>query len=270
MVRHYRSGMDLRFSTLNARPELLHDLLVMENTWPEFIRQDPIGGLYYNADVLLQLADYILLALDVDGEIVAKAHSIPFQLPPGSPLPADGWDGVIRRGLHCLLTGTTPNSVSALEIAVRSDAQGRGLSARALAALRANARRLGFSQLLAPVRPNGRRDPDEDMHTYARRTRQDGLPFDPWLRVHVRAGGTIEAVAQRSMVVAGTLTEWRAWTNLPFDTSGPVHVPYALAPVHCDAERGLATYVEPNIWVRHDTNYQTVPTHEPPPETPAA
>lgn len=90
------------------------------------------------------------------------------------------------------------------------------------------------------------------MQTYALRTRADALPVDPWLRVHVRAGGTIEAIAQRSMLVVGTLAEWRTWTGLPFDTAGPVHVPHALASVHCDTERGIAVYVEPNVWVRHD------------------
>lgn len=244
--------MELRFSTLKDRPELLEDLLDMENTWLEFIRNDPIGALYYNPQVLRQLDDYTLLALDRHDEIVAKAHSIPFQMP-SAGLPTDGWDGVIRRGLHSLLTKSRPDAVSALEISVRSDLQGKGISAQVLAALRTNARRLGFSQLLAPVRPTGRKDPDESMQAYALRVRGDGLPLDPWLRVHVRAGGTIETIAQRSMVVIGTVTEWRAWTNLPFETTGPVFVPGALAPVHCDAERGIATYVEPNIWIRHET-----------------
>lgn len=258
--------MELRFVRLKSRPELLHELLNMENTWPEFIRQDPFGELYYNSDVLLQLADYTLLALDDHGTIIAKAHSIPFQLHSSGELPADGWDGVIRRGLHCLLTGSTPNAISALEIAVRSDAQGRGISTQVLAAARANARRLGFSQLLAPVRPNGKKDPLEDMQTYALRTRDDGLPLNPWLRTHVRAGGTIEAVARRSMVVTGTISEWREWTSLPFDASGPVHVPHALTPVNCDVEYDIATYVEPNIWVSHDTLDRFVPTDDPRPE----
>jgi len=55
------------------------------------------------------------------------------------------------------------------------------------------------------------------------------------------------------MVIPGTLEEWREWTGLPFDTTGPVVVPGALAPVMCDAEHGTAVYVEPNVWVRHPT-----------------
>jgi hypothetical protein len=53
------------------------------------------------------------------------------------------------------------------------------------------------------------------------------------------------------MVVPGTVEEWREWTGLPFDRTGPVEVPRALAPVHCDLEHGVATYVEPNVWVVH-------------------
>ena len=131
--------------------------------------------------------------------------------------------------------------------------QGTGLSAVMLTALRDNAARLDFAELLAPVRPNGKTDPHEPMQDYAFRTRDDGLPVDPWLRVHVRAGGRIDRVAPRSMVIPGTAEEWRSWTGLPFDTTGPVVVPGALAPVMCDAEHGTAVYVEPNVWVRHAT-----------------
>lgn len=89
------------------------------------------------------------------------------------------------------------------------------------------------------------------MDEYAFRSREDGLPHDPWLRTHVRAGGVIEAVAPTSMVVPGSLGQWREWTGQPFDTEGPVDVPGALVPVHCSPRHGHAVYVEPNVWVRH-------------------
>ncbi|MEM9040906.1 MAG: hypothetical protein AAGD33_13490 [Actinomycetota bacterium] len=41
-------------------------------------------------------------------------------------------------------------------------------------------------------------------------------------------------------------------TDPDFSTSGPVHVPGDLVPVHCDCAHGVAVYVEPNVWVRHD------------------
>ena len=75
--------------------------------------------------------------------------------------------------------------------------------------------------------------------------------MDPWLRVHVRAGARIVNVAHYSMVIPGTLAQWRKWTGLPFDRSGPVEVPHALVPVHCDVDQDRAIYVEPNVWVHH-------------------
>ena len=40
-------------------------------------------------------------------------------------------------------------------------------------------------------------------------------------------------------------------TGLPFDVTGPVVVPGALVPVHCDVDQDHAVYVEPNVWVHH-------------------
>ena len=240
--------MHLTFSVLADRPELLDALWDMETSWPEFMRHDPIGNSYYAAVEVF--AEHVMVGHDDTGAIAAKAFAVPFRLD-SDVLPADGWDGAIRRGLLTQLQGDRPNRVSAVEIAIRPDLQGAGLSGRVLGALRDNARRHGFAELLAPVRPNRKTDLEEPMTTYAALTRGDGLPVDPWLRVHVRAGGVIDQVAPRSMVIPGTLEEWRDWTGLAFDRTGAVAVPGALTPVYCDFEHGTATYVEPNVWVRH-------------------
>jgi hypothetical protein len=220
-----------------------------ESPWPEFMRHDPIGNLYYG--LTEQFADCVLVGQDEDGNVVAQAFSAPFKAPEDGELFDDGWDGAIRRAVRTKLSGDTPDAISAIEISIKPGLQGGGLSKIMLAAMRANAGRLGFSELVAPVRPNGKKDPSVPMSDYAFRVREDGLPVDPWLRVHVRAGGVIERIAPRSMVIPGSLAEWREWTGLPFDSSGPVHVPFALAPVMVDLEHDHAVYVEPNVWVRH-------------------
>lgn len=243
--------MRLNISTLAERPDLAEAMWDMDTTWPDFMRNDPIGGLYYG-NCTTRFAEYVLVAQDEDGEVVAVAHSVPFVLG-GEELPLSGWDFAIRSGLLASVRDERPDAVSAIEIAVRRDLQGSGLSTPMLVAMRDNAARRGFAELVAPVRPNGKLDPHEPMSSYALLTRDDGLPVDPWLRVHVRAGGVIDSVAPRSMCIPGTLEEWRRWTGLPFDTTGPVEVPQALAPVWCDVTHGTATYVEPNVWVRHRT-----------------
>ena len=121
-----------------------------------------------------------------------------------------------------------------------------------LAAMRDNVKRLGFQDLVAPVRPNRKHlVPDMPIGEYAALVRDDGLPQDPWLRVHVRAGGRIVGTCKRAMVIPGTLPEWRSWTGLPFSEPGPVVVPGALVPVQCSPEHDYAVYVEPAVWVHH-------------------
>jgi hypothetical protein len=81
--------------------------------------------------------------------------------------------------------------------------------------------------------------------------RDDGLPFDPWLRVHRRLGAEFLRVAPRSMVITGTISEWEEWTGMRFPESDAFVVPGALQPVVLELGRDLGSYEEPNVWMRH-------------------
>jgi len=246
--------VDLLIATVAQRPELAPSLREF-NAWPTFMLQDPIGSLYY-ADPVAAYPEFVLVAVDPaePDRLVAKGYSVPFAWDddPAISLPDEGWDGVILEATIDRLAGRSGNLVSALEISIRPDRQGQGLAQVMLAAMRDNAKALGFESLVAPVRPNGKHlHPDMPIDVYAALRRDDGLPVDPWLRVHVRAGGTIVGVVPRAMAIAGSLAQWRDWTGLPFDTSGPVTVPEALVPVLCDVEHDYAVYIEPGIWIHH-------------------
>jgi hypothetical protein len=123
-----------------------------------------------------------------------------------------------------------------------------------LRAMKEAAARSGLPALIAPVRPTLKdRYPLTPMESYARWRREDGMPFDPWLRVHRRLGAEFLRVAPRSMEITGTVAEWEGWTGMRFPESGPYVVPGALSPVVMDLERDLGTYEEPNVWMRHPT-----------------
>ena len=239
-------------TALADRPDLEPAMWRMPDSWPEFMGHDDTAAAYFGR-VPSTFGHLCLVALDGD-EVVARAFAAPFGLHGhrGGELPPGGWDRVLLWAFRDHENGTRTDTVSALEIAVRPDHLGRGLSHRMLAAMRAAAAKAGYAELVAPVRPNEKhRDPHEPATAYVARTRDDGLPVDAWLRTHVRAGATIHGVAPRSMVVAGSLGQWREWTGLPFDTTGEVVVPLALVPVVCDVAHDYAVYVEPNVWVRH-------------------
>lgn len=230
----------------------------IQSAIPEFLRHDPTAALYYGDAALSRYLEYALVAVDPAeaNRPVARAFCVPFAFGDGTPgremLPDGGWDAVIRWAHDDHLAQRPPNAVSALEIMVAPRLHRRGVSQVMLAAMRDNIRRLGFRELFAPLRPTEKdKEPLASFAEYAGRRRADGLPFDAWVRTHVRAGATILKPAPRSVVIAGTLAEWRTWTGLPFDRSDPTIVPGALNPVHVSCEQDHAVYVEPNLWVRH-------------------
>ena len=86
---------------------------------------------------------------------------------------------------------------------------------------------------------------------FARWTRPDGAPLDPWLRTHWRLGGRIVATAPRSQTMTGTVEEWQAWTGMPFPSTGEYVIPRGLSTLHIDRTSDSGTYTEPNVWVQH-------------------
>ena len=239
-------------SRLADRPGLVDRIWEFPDTWPEFMNHNLVGGALMGR-VVHDHPEFCVVATAGD-RVVARGVSVPFnaELDGRHELPDQGWDRVQVWAFKDRAAGRRTTVASALEIAIDQNQLGRGLSHRMLAAMRQAVADQGHSALVAPVRPTAKHEhPHVSMAQYVRQTRQDGLPVDPWLRVHVKAGGTIEKIAPASMSLGGSLAEWRAWTGLPFDRDGDVDVPGALVPVHCDITHGYAAYIEPNVWIRH-------------------
>lgn len=247
-----RRMSDLIISTLVERPQLLDRLYDVAEEWPEFMDHDRVANaLFYQVAKLFP--SFTIVATTQDGALVGRGRSVPFSLHGRGALPDGGWDQVMLWAFRDLQGGTPPDAASALDITISKPFTGRGLSKEILAAMRHTVAAQGLTTLVAPVRPNQKHlQPQLPMDQYVAQTRGDGLPVDPWLRTHVRAGRVIERIASTSMTMVGSLAEWRAWTGLPFDQDGDVEVPQALVPVHCSLAHDYAVYVEPNVWVRHD------------------
>ena len=250
----------LAVATFAQRPDLLGKVFgpEIQSAVPEFMRHDPVGALYYRNGQIEHYSKFGLVAIDPaePDRPVARAFSVPFAFRDGTPgreeLPDSGWDAVIRWADEDRRAGRRATTVSALEIMVAPRLQRSGISRQMLAALRDNARRRGCADLYAPLRPTDKhREPLTPFADYAARQREDGLPYDSWVRAHVRASARIVKVAPCSMVIAGTIAEWRRWTGLVFRQSGPAIVPGALSPIHVSLEQDHAVYVEPNLWVHH-------------------
>lgn len=165
----------------------------------------------------------------------------------------DGIDGALEGGFRATQAGVEHDTLCALAAEVRPDRQGTGLSGEVIKAMRDLARRNGLERgIIAPVRPSWKeRYPLAPIERYAAWVREDGLPFDPWMRVHARIGGLVLKPEPHSLRITGTVANWSEWVDMKFPESGLYVFPRGLAPVEIDLEDDVGRYWEPNVWMHH-------------------
>jgi GNAT superfamily N-acetyltransferase len=232
--------------TYAERPDLAARTGEIEDTLATFMGHGEVA-LRHWGKLRPELPELQLVLWDEERDaVVGHARTLPAReadgLPGGIDDMLESWFGDAPR--------PEPDVLSAMVAVVDRSHHGKGLSRQLIEAMRGLAARAGFSSLIAPVRPTWKdRYPLIPMERYARWTRADGLPFDPWLRVHARLGGELLEVCPASMRIEGTSEEWEDWTGMRFPEDGAYVVPGALVPVELTGGRG--SYVEPNVWMRH-------------------
>jgi GNAT superfamily N-acetyltransferase len=240
--------MPAQILTVADRPDLEDRLDEVIDPWPEFMNHDPVVRRFFPR-LYESFRDFQYVLYDPDADVVlGEGCSIPIR-----------WDGrteTLPDGVRVLESGfaeSKPNVLCALMAVVDEGHRGRGLSGLLVDGMARTAALAGFECLIAPVRPTWKeRYPLTPIERYMRWTREDGLPFDPWIRLHHRLGAELLAAAPESMDVRGSVAEWMDWTGMAFPESGDYVVPGALAPVVIDTEQDLGRYVEPNVWMRHE------------------
>ena len=236
----------MRTFTYAERPDLVARLGEIENTFAEFLGHGDVVEQYWGR--LREDLPHLQLVLwdDERDVVVGHARTAPARESDGLP---GGVDDVLEAWFD-RNPRPEPDVLSALVAVVDRRRQGEGLSSLLVQAMVDLAGREGFDSLIAPVRPTWKdRYPLIALDRYARWTREDGLPLDPWLRVHARLGAELLEVCPTSMRITGSREEWEEWTGMAFPDDGEYVVPGALGPVEFADGRGV--YVEPNVWMRH-------------------
>jgi hypothetical protein len=245
--------VSLRAVTCAERPDLWQrsdDEIT--GVWPEYNMHGDVLNEYWGR-LEEEFADFqFVLHNEESDAVLAQGHSIPCAWDGTvAGLPA-GIDGLIEDAFALRATDGAPTALSALAIEIPPAHQRQRLSEPMLGAMREIAARHGLADLIAPLRPTWKeRYPLTPIERYAAWAREDGLPFDPWIRLHVRLGAEILGPEARSLRITGTVAEWEAWTALPFPESGSYVFPHGLAPLEVDRASDRAEYWEPNVWVRH-------------------
>ena len=241
-----------QYSFISNLPDQQHKQYeITKPLWPEFMMHDPIANKYWLS--LFELFPEFQISLIINDEIIGIANSIPFHWDKTvNELPDEGWDWVLKTGIEDHKNSIKPNALTGLQIAVKNDFQGKGFSSIIVNELIRIARINNFSFLTIPVRPSLKsKYPLTSIDEYITWKREDGLPFDPWLRVHVKCGGKIVKPCHKAMYIPGNVKEWEEWTGLTFFQSGQYVVEGALNPITINKEMNLGEYIEPNVWVVH-------------------
>jgi hypothetical protein len=240
--------------TLRDRPKLEDEFeRLSKEAWPAFMRGgDELGVGRHWPKLFDEFADWQFFVCDSFDRVVAGGHAVPFVWD-GTPedLP-DSIAGILERAVRARVERQRPNVLSALAALVGVKQRGQGLSRVVLETMRGMAAHWKLDALVGPVRPTLKSAyPLIPMERYVRWTDDEGLPLDPWMRVHARMDAEIVRVIPRAMVVVGTVREWEKWTDMRFPDSGSYVVPGALQPVAIDRERDEGRYEDPNVWMRH-------------------
>jgi len=236
--------------SLDERAELAPSLDALDGEWPPFMRNGKSVRRYWGSLNTTRPEFQIALVDTGSGDVVAKSHAIPIEWDGTTAGLPDGVDAVLK---HALLSPPRrPTTLCALAVVVAPGQRGRGLSRVVLRSLRDVAARRGLRDVVVPARPTRKSlFPRTPIEEYMRWTDSNGLPFDPWLRAHVRVGGTLLCAAPRSLVITGTVGQWESWSGLRFASTGSYDVAGALGPLWIDRERDTGRYEEPNVWVHH-------------------
>ncbi len=241
-------GSPLQVFTAGERPDLWERANDgFAGSWPEYNMHGNHTAAYFG-ELVPRFARFQVLVYDRSADrVVGRGRSIPLR-----------WDGTLAdlppgidaAGLRAVTERAEPTAVSALAAEVEGDQQGRGLSRLIIEAMAAAARAAGLGPLIAPVRPSWKdRYPLISIAAYATWRRHDGLPFDPWMRVHARLGAAVLRPEPRSMQITAPVADWEEWTGMQLPGPGQYVFPGGLAPL--TVADGTGEYWEPNVWMLH-------------------
>lgn len=234
--------------------------------WPEFMQHDPIADQLWE-HLFSDFPEYQFALFDSQGRrVAAMANSLPLNWEDDpTKLPETGWDWAFQQAVADHAQVLQPHTQCAIQIAIHPDYRGQGLSSVMVAEMRKIGQWNSFRRLIAPVRPNQKSlYPLIEIDRYINWTTPDGLPFDAWLRVHVRAGARLSQACHRAMEIHGKREEWQAWTGMDFPGSGEYILPGGLVPMKMDVEADHGVYIEPNVWTVHDLDKsRPLPTSRP-------
>lgn len=242
-----------RIVSLDERPDLIDPSDRFNGSvWPAFMLESVVAnGLFGRCFRDWPAFQFVLL--DAAGSIVATNNAMPLSWDGTDDGLPSGWEDQVTRSVADHDAGRPPNTLGAMQIVVDPSLRGGGFAGTMVEAMKAAAREAGYGAVIACVRPTWKdRYPLIPIERYARWLREDGLPFDPWIRLHARLGGRIVRGSPESMTMRGSVPDWERWTGMTLPETGSYVIANATSPLLIDRERDMGVYHDENVWMVHD------------------
>ena len=240
---------DIKTYSLNEKSELLNELnAINQKVWPEFM-------LHWNCSdwshLFTTFADHQILLLREEN-LLAYGLTIPIYWKEKITDVPDNLKTLVENGVETWKRRLSPNVLLALAAVVSPKYKREGLSNEIVKSMKQLYIDKKYDSLIVPVRPTHKsKYPLIPIEKYAFWKNEDGLSFDPWLRVHDKLGGKILKTAEISMVITGKIKDWEGWTNITIPESGKYIIEGALNPLEVDYEQDIGIYYDPCIWVKY-------------------
>lgn len=243
--------MDQKITTLYERPGLSYALNALnQKVWPEFLMHWPCPEW---RELFGIFKPFQVLVLDPEENLIGFGHAAPFYWHKELILLPESLREILGLAVNGFHRGLLPNYLIALAVVVSPQHRGGGISSLVLSAMKKMAIEQGIGGIIVPVRPTKKAQyPLIPIADYATWKNADGLPFDPWLRIHHRLEAKIYRTSENCMEITGAVAEWEKWTELTMPASGEYVVPGALRPVTINRESDRGVYTDPCVWVRYE------------------
>ena len=185
-----------------------------------------------------------------NNKLMGVVNTIPFYWYKDlNDLPNDGWDWLMKKGIHDFENNIKPNSLGGLQIILTKENQGKGFSKLLIAEGRNIQKRNNLTNFVIPIRPTFKyKHPKMLMNDYIN-LKQNNKIFDPWIRTHVKSGAKVLKVCSNSMNVHGNVKMWEALAHKRIAKSGGYIIEGALNPVTVNVAEDYGEYREENVWI---------------------
>ncbi|MEN6349572.1 MAG: amino acid adenylation domain-containing protein [Syntrophomonas sp.] len=245
------NGETYRIVTVAQDPSLVERMEIEHaGAWADFSVADKLNVKYWRK-IYEAFPDYQFALLDDDNEMIALGNNVPLYWDGSEENLPPGWDGGLVRSLENREQGIKPNTLCALAVVVSKKIKGGALSYEVVKIMNKLVLATGLEHMILPVRPSLKEEyPHTDFKEFVHKKREDGLPFDPWVRVNIRLGGEIAGYCLQSQCFEGTIEQWEEWAGQKFEHSGDYVVKGAANLVKIDIENNKGTYYDKIVWIK--------------------